>query len=109
MKIRRITAAVTACAFAAVSLSGCMKTPDLNGTASLTVYDQNTSFSGEVTGWFADIIKDKFDISLTFKSANSSTFAAYTEQGTLGDIIVFSNESDYATARNAGALLDWEY
>lgn len=109
MKIRHITAAVMAFAFAAVSLSGCMKTPDPDGTASLTVYDQNTSFSGEVTGWFADVIKDKFDISLTFKSADSSTFAAYTEQGTLGDIIVFSNENNYVTACNAEALLDWEY
>ena len=109
MKIKRIIAAAVTAFLIPASLAGCANTPDLSGTASLTVYDQNTSLSGEITGWFADVIKDKFDITLTFKSANSTTFAAYTEQGTLGDIIVFSNENDYATARNAGALLDWEY
>lgn len=109
MKHTRLISSLLLVPVMALTLGGCMETPDLEGTATLTVYDQNTSFSGELTGWFADVIKDKFDVVLNFKSASDMAFAAYIENGDLGDIIIFSNENDYATVRNAGLLLDWEY
>ncbi len=109
MKYIKLIAAMLIAAIAAVSLTGCMDAPDMNGTATITVYDQNTSYSGEINGWFADVIKDKFNIELNFKSANDMTFAAYMEQGSLGDIIIFSNENDFRTVCEAGQLLDWEY
>ena len=109
MKHLRSTAAVALTAVMASTLTGCMDVPDTDGTATITIYDQNTAFSGEVTGWFADVVKEKFDINLVFKSANDMAFAAYIENGDLGDIIIFSNENDYATVRDAGLLLNWEY
>lgn len=94
---------------AVFSLTGCSMpgTPD-DGSVTLTVYDQSSSFSGEMSGWFADVVRDRLNVRLKFRTAYEEGFNAYVEQGVLGDIIVFNNESDYRLARDAGLLLDWE-
>lgn len=111
MKIyKRIAAALTAVTAAAAAVfTGCAltgKTDD--GTVSLTVYDESSVFSGEMTGWFAEVLKDRLNVKLNFRTSSNEGFNAYVEAGSLGDIIVFSSESDYRTAKDAGLLADWE-
>ncbi|MBD5158123.1 MAG: extracellular solute-binding protein [Butyrivibrio sp.] len=111
MKIYKRIAASLAAVFAALSLSftGCaMTNGDDDGTITLTVYDQSSIFSGEMTGWFAEVLKDRLNVKLNFRTASDEGFNAYVESGTLGDIIVFNNESSYRTAKDAGLLTDWE-
>lgn len=111
MKIyKRIAAALTAVTAAAAAVfTGCAltgKTDD--GTVSLTVYDESSVFSGEMTGWFAEVLKDRLNVKLNFRTSSNEGFNAYVEAGSLGDIIVFNSESDYRTAKDAGLLADWE-
>lgn len=110
MKIyRRVAAVLTAAAVLTLFAAGCsfMKGSD-DGTVSLTVYDQSSMFSGEMSGWFAEVLKDRLNVKLNFRTSSEEGFNAYVEAGTLGDIIVFNNESSYRTAKDAGLLIDWE-
>lgn len=109
MKAFRYLAALLAALTVLLSLTACAKpeVPD-NGTVTLTVYDQSSSLSGDMNGWFADVLREKFNIKLQFRAVYDAGFDAYVEQGILGDIMVFDNESDYRTARDAGLLLNWD-
>lgn len=109
MRLYKYVAAILVTVMTASVVSACALQRDTDdGTVPLTVYDESTSNSGEMTGWFADVIRDKFNIKLQFRTAYSEGFNAYVEQGQLGDIIVFNNESDYRNARDAGLLLDMD-
>ena len=78
-------------------------------TVRLNVYTQLANYSGEQIGWFAQIMKEKFNVVLNIIRESEGTFATRMESGDLGDIVVFGNDSDeYLQAINAGLLLDWE-
>ena len=76
-------------------------------TLTLTVYSERTGNFGEQTGWFAKILKDRFNIKLEILPAGYDSFKAGKENGNLADILVLCEE-DYKEARDAGCLLDWE-
>lgn len=98
------------CSIIVFSLCGCSmgNKSGSDDTAQITIYDQNSTFSGKVDGWFADILKEKFGAELSFRASSDYGFSAYVEQGFLGDIIIFSNEYDYRLVQEAGLLFDWE-
>ena len=78
-------------------------------TVTLDVYSQLANYSGEQIGWFADVMKEKFNVKLNIINEGDGTFATRMESGSLGDIVVFGNDSDdYVQAANAGLLFDWE-
>lgn len=78
-------------------------------TVTLNVYSQLANYSGEQIGWFAKVMKDKFNVVLNIINEGNGTFATRMASGDLGDIVVFGNDSDqYAQAVKAGLLLDWE-
>lgn len=88
--------------------TGCSKgTTPSEDNITLNIYNQNTTESGPVSGWFAQIIKSKFNINLYVIPSNELGFAAYVEEGNLGDIIIFNRTEDYRTAYKAGLLYDW--
>lgn len=79
---------------------------------TLTVFSQTANYAGEQSGWFAKMIKDKFNIKLNIIAANLAGGAAKTASmmasGDLGDIVVFgTNGKDYQDAIKAGLLLNW--
>lgn len=77
-------------------------------TVTLTVYSQLANFQGEQTGWFAKIMKDKFNVKLNIVKDGDGVFATRMESGNLGDIVIFGNDStDYQTAVKGNALFDW--
>lgn len=79
-------------------------------TVTLEVYSQLSNFSGEQPGWFAQLMKDKFNVKLNFIYNGSSDFYdRRSEQGSLGDIILFGSDDElYHLAIERGLLLDWE-
>ncbi|MCD7825176.1 MAG: extracellular solute-binding protein [Clostridiaceae bacterium] len=75
---------------------------------TLDVYSQLANFSGEQTGWIADILKEKFNVKLNIIPDGTGVYETRMENGDLGDIVVWSNDSDqYPTAVQNGLLFDW--
>lgn len=78
-------------------------------TLTLNVYTQLANYSGEQIGWFAQVMKEKFNVVLNIINEGDGTFVTRMESGNLGDIVVFGNDADeYVQAVNAGMLFDWE-
>jgi len=69
--------------------------------------------AGEQTGWFAKVVKDKFNIEMNMIASNveggDTKFATMMASGDLGDIVIFGSDSDnkWLDALKANALLDW--
>ena len=77
-------------------------------TVTLTVYSQLSNYEGEQIGWFADIMKEKFNVKLNIISNGDGVFDTRMESGNLGDIVLFGSDGDeYARAYSNGMLLDW--
>lgn len=88
------------------TLSGCGS--DKNKTVTLEVYSQLANFSGEQTGWIADILKDKFNVKLKITPDENGVYSTRMEAGDLGDIVIFGSDGDdYTGAVKAGVLYDW--
>lgn len=74
----------------------------------LTVYSQLANYSGKLTGWFAEVMKRKFNCEMTIIPDSEGMFDTRMESVNLGDIVVFgSNGSQYQQAANTGMLFDW--
>jgi multiple sugar transport system substrate-binding protein/putative aldouronate transport system substrate-binding protein len=72
------------------------------------VFSQLANYSGEQTGWSADILKEKFNVVLNIVPDLNGTLQTRMESGDLGDIVVFGdNGTDYQNAIDAGLLYDW--
>lgn len=80
---------------------------------TLDVFSMRSNFSGEQPGWFAKVVKDKFNIKLNIISSNLEgggdvKFQSMMAGGNLGDLIIFGGtDSKYLDAIEAGMLLDW--
>lgn len=74
----------------------------------ITVYDELAN--QQMTGWFAKIIKDKFNITMKIVSTNLDENAWQTSMaaGDLGDLVIFGDTGDHlVNAIKANLLLDW--
>lgn len=83
---------------------------DLYGdeTINLTVYSQLANYSGQLTGWFAEVMKREFNCTMTIIPDSTGMFDTRMESGNLGDLVIFgSNGSDYQRAAKEGMLFDW--
>ena len=77
-------------------------------TVTLTVYSQLSNYEGEQIGWFADILKEKFNVKMNIISNGDGVFDTRMESGNLGDIVLFGADGDeYTRAYQNGMLLDW--
>ena len=78
-------------------------------TVTLDVYDQLANYSGEQTGWFGQIMLEKFNVKLNIIPEADGTYDTRMESGNLGDLVIWGNDSDqYIEAVNKGMLFDWE-
>ncbi|SFA80693.1 putative aldouronate transport system substrate-binding protein [Cohnella sp. OV330] len=79
----------------------------------IDVFSMLSNFSGEQQGWFAKVVKDKFNLDLNIISSNLEgggdvKFSAMMSAGSLGDLVVFGDDGQkYQDAIKAGMLLDW--
>jgi len=79
----------------------------------IDVFSMLSNFSGEQQGWFAKVVKDKFNLKLNIISSNLEggtdiKFSAMMSAGDLGDLVVFGDDGQrYQDAIKVGMLLDW--
>lgn len=80
---------------------------------TIDVFSMLSNFSGEQSGWFAKVIKDKFNIKMNIIASNlegggDTKFATMMASGDLGDLVVFGDDGQkYLDAIKAGMLVDW--
>ena len=58
---------------------------------TIDVYDDAANYNGIQSGWFAKVIKDRFNIELNIIASQvvgNTIYATRSEEGNLGDIIV---------------------
>ncbi len=88
--------------------TGAASQPEL----TISVFSMLANYAGQQPGWFAKLIKDKFNIKLNIIASNlaggEQKIATMMASGNMGDLVVFgSNGKDYQDAIKAGLLQDW--
>lgn len=88
-------------------LSGC-GSGKKKGTITLTAYSQLANYSGEMTGWFAQVLKEKFNVKINVIPDTDGVYDTRMEAGDLGDIVIWGGDGDdYIQAAQNGLLFDW--
>ena len=86
--------------------------PSKQPEVTLTVFSTLANYAGDQPGWFAKLIKDKFNIKLNIIASNlaggQQKIGTMMASGDLGDIVVGLGGRDYTDAIKAGMLLDWK-
>ncbi len=78
-------------------------------TVTLQVFDQLANYSGLQTGWFGDVMLEKFNVKLNIIPDPDGVYETRMASGNLGDLVIWGNDQDeYANAWKAGMLFDWE-
>ncbi|MCX7711440.1 MAG: extracellular solute-binding protein [Clostridia bacterium] len=91
--------------------AGTSKTPEKE-LYKVDVFTMLGNMAGVQTGWFAKIVKDKFNMELNMIASNvdgggDNKFATMMASGNLGDIVIFGGEDDkYRDAIKSGLLYD---
>ena len=111
--LKRAIVTAVALAMAATSLVACGKKStnksDEREFVKLDCYSQLANYQGTQTGWFAAVLKEKFNVELNIMMETGNTFSTLMEQGDLGDMVIFgSMGDDYMNAISANMLYDWE-
>lgn len=79
-----------------------------NDPLTLTVFDDAANYQGDQKGWFAQVIKKKFNISLNFLAPNVSGASLYQTRaaaGDLGDILIIDN-NQLSDCIKSGLVMD---
>jgi len=101
--IRFVALSMAACM--TVSLAACQKSSPASSSATsseakytdpitVDVYTLTGNIPGEQTGWFAKLVKDKFNMTLNITAAQTdgnadTSFQTHAAAGTLGDIVIY--------------------
>ena len=92
-----------------IILTGCSRGKDNQEPVTLTVYSQLANYSGEMTGWFAQELLERFNVKVIIVPDADGVYETRMESGNLGDIILWGSDGDqYLGAVEAGLLFDWE-
>lgn len=80
-----------------------------SGPITLTAYSQLANWDGELTGWFAKILLDKFNVKINVIPDNEGVYETRMESGDLGDLVIWGSDGEeYQAAVEYGMLFDWE-
>jgi len=76
----------------------------------LVIYSQLANYSGEMVGWAAELMLEKFNVRIQIiNDGTPGTFQTRMEGRFLGDIILFGSDGrEYRDASRAGMLFNWE-
>ena len=93
-------------------------TVDHSTTITIDVYDVAANYQGVMTGWFANIIKDKFNVEINIIAPQvagdgAALYQTRCSSGNLGDIVILDN-SDMIDCIQSGLVKDisadiWNY
>jgi len=76
---------------------------------TLTVYSQLANYSGKMTGWFAQEVKERFNVEMIIVPEAEGVYDTRMESGNLGDIVIWGDSGEkYLNAVEQGMLFDWE-
>lgn len=107
-KMKKIVALALALVMTGSLLTGCGSSKK-EDYITLTAYSQLANYSGEMKGWFAQILKDKFGVVINLIPETGGVYETRMEAGDLGDLVIWgSDDADYQNAIAAGMLYDWE-
>jgi len=74
----------------------------------IDVYTQMGNYAGKQVGWFAKIVKDKFNMELNIIPTADGVYQTRMTSGKLGDLILFGSDgAEFVDAIEANMLLDW--
>jgi multiple sugar transport system substrate-binding protein/putative aldouronate transport system substrate-binding protein len=78
------------------------------GLYKIDVYSQLANYAGKQVGWFAKIVKDKFNIEMNIIPSGDGVFSTRMMSRNLGDLVIFGGDgAEFLDAIEAGMLLDW--
>ena len=75
---------------------------------TIDIYDEAANYHGIQTGWFAKVIKDRFNLELNIiapQVAGSSIYATRAAEGNLGDLIIM-DKNTFKECVGAGLIKD---
>lgn len=112
-RMKKLLAAFLTIAMSVGMLSGCASGSGAGAGNSdlitLTVYSQRANYSGEMQGWFAKVLEERFGVKFIIIPDGDGVYETRMENGDLGDIIIWgADDTSYQQAVAAGLLLDWE-
>lgn len=114
MKTGRAGCAFVLCLLAAVVLTGCGSSEKYTEPLTIDVYDETANRPGLQTGWFAKIIKDKFNMELNIITPNAAgskdlIYETRAAAGDVGDIIIVNTTGGrLADLIDAGLVTDMD-
>ncbi len=114
---KKIIAAAVSLVTAVALVTGCANIGSKEDSAykefiTVDVYDDYANYQGLQTGWFAKIVKDKFNMELNIIAPNVSgggktTYQSRAAAGDLGDLVVISTDNGRVSeAISAGLIMD---
>ncbi len=104
---KKLIALVLCLTMVAASLTGCGKKGS-GDTLVIEVYDAAANFQGTQVGWFAKVVKDRFNIELNIiapQVAGEAIYQTRTTAGNLGDIVIL-DPVDFNDCVEAGLIKD---
>lgn len=106
---KKLVAALLVAAMAVSSFAGCGKgSKSKNGTMQIDVYDVAANVQGTQSGWFAKVVKDRFDIELNIiapQVAGDAIYQTRTASGNLGDLVLL-DAIQFNSCVKAGLIKD---
>jgi putative aldouronate transport system substrate-binding protein len=75
---------------------------------TIDVLSMLTGYAGMQEGWFAKVVKDKFNIKLNFLASGDQVVPSRMASGDMGDLVVWGSKyKEYTDSIKAGLLMDW--
>ena len=114
MKKGKIISIITMIAVSAALLCSCgnskkaSKVADDNAPMTIEIFDVAANYQGMQTGWFAKVVKDKFNIELNIiapQVAGDSIYQLRSSSGNLGDIVLLE-ATQFQDCLEAGLIKD---
>ena len=114
MKKGKIISIITMMVVSAALLCSCgngkkaSKAVDDNAPITLEIFDVAANYQGMQTGWFAKVVKDKFNIELNIiapQVAGDSIYQLRASSGNLGDIVLLES-TQFQDCLEAGLIKD---
>lgn len=122
MKMKKVISSLLVASMAVGMLAGCGGGANTGSNGSsgsanvsggepitLTVFSELANYAGEMQGWFAKLMLDKFNVKINLVASADGVYETRMEDGNLGDIVVWGSDGkNYLQAVEAGLLMDWE-
>lgn len=108
-KMTRFLALAMSVVMVGGTMAGCGSGGNSGKMTTLTAYSQLANYSGEMQGWFAKVLADKFNVKINLIPDTDGVYETRMEAQDLGDLVIWGADGkEYLQAVDAGLLYDWE-